>query len=233
MSTPYPNWQKRIHVPDACYFVTCNTRDFHHFFREPILCDVFAETLRQCKENRKFELYGWSLGYDHFHSSIRPMGNDDISKIMHGLKRNASRNINFVMGSNAYDEPSMENADNHPHLRQGDWDAAYPISERADENPHLAHAPERADENPHFPNANNFIYIKWILKFRFKIKYLNRIPFQKFEWKKSFIDHYCRDERDFRTHLKYIAYNPTKHHLPKDWPYVFTNPKYESWISEW
>lgn len=216
MRPVYPHWQKRIRVQDACYFMTCNTRDFQPIFRESIFCGMFVETLRHCKQNRKFELYGWSLAYDHFHASIRPMGNDDISKIMHGLKRNSTRNINFVMGFNTYDEPSMGNADFHPHLRRGDGGIISPISERADENPH-----------------SHFIFKKWILKFRFKIKYLNRIPFKKFEWKKSFIDHYCRDERDFRTHLEYIAFNPTKHDLPKDWPYVFTNPKYESMVSEW
>jgi REP element-mobilizing transposase RayT len=132
----YPNWQKRIRIPDACYFATCTTRNFHLFFREPILCEIFTETLRQCKQNRNFELYGWSLGYDHFHSSIRPMGNDEISKIMHGLKRNASRNINFVMGFNVYDESLIENVDRHPHLRRGDGNDTPPISERADDNPH-------------------------------------------------------------------------------------------------
>ena len=44
-----------------------------------------------------------------------------------------------------------------------------------------------------------------------------------FRWQKSFRDHYCRSETDFNNHLEYIAYNPTKHGLPKDWPYVFTS----------
>ena len=61
---------------------------------------------------------------------------------------------------------------------------------------------------------------------RFILKYGKRNPFPKFQWQKSFFDHYCRGESDLRNHLEYILRNPTKHGLPTDWPYVFSNPKY-------
>jgi hypothetical protein len=37
---------------------------------------------------------------------------------------------------------------------------------------------------------------------------------------------------DFNGKMEYIAYNPTKHNLPIDWQYVYTNPKYENLIDE-
>ncbi len=65
-----------------------------------------------------------------------------------------------------------------------------------------------------------------LLKFRFKIKYLNHNRYPRFQWKESFHDHYIRNESDFDHHMEYIAYNPVKHNLPFGWPYVFTNPEY-------
>jgi putative transposase len=49
---------------------------------------------------------------------------------------------------------------------------------------------------------------------------------------KSYHDHYIRDDRDFKHHYNYISYNPQKHGLPHDWPYVFTNPEYADLIDD-
>jgi putative transposase len=93
--------------------------------------------------------------------------------------------------------------------------------------------------NPPFPNegAQTFARLRGVdvighqtnvERFRdmFTKKYADGKPFPKFQWQKSFHDHYCRGESDLRNHLEYIAYNPTKHGLLSNWPYVFTNPKY-------
>jgi hypothetical protein len=66
-----------------------------------------------------------------------------------------------------------------------------------------------------------------ILTIRFKLKYGNQNPFPKFKWQDSYYDHYIRNDNEFDNFLDYIDYNPTKHGLPNDWPYVFTNPKYD------
>ena len=71
-----------------------------------------------------------------------------------------------------------------------------------------------------------------ILKNRFRFKYPNGHPFLKFQWQDSFHDHYIRNDLDFNDKLDYIAYNPDKHGLPHDWPYVFTNLKYENLCDE-
>ena len=53
------------------------------------------------------------------------------------------------------------------------------------------------------------------------------LPAGRFQWQKSFHDHYIRNENDFDYHMEYITYNPIKHGLPVNWPYVYTNPEYE------
>jgi len=197
MKLKHRNSQRRIYFEDAEYFVTCKTENNYPFFKEKIFCDLFLENLRVCKKLKQFVLYGWVLNYDHFHLLIRPEGKCNVSEIMHFLKRNVSRNINFIIGDNKNDEPS-EGADDHPRLR---WNA-----------------------------LNKFISKKFILKFRFKIKYPNRNPFPKFQWQKSYHDHFIRNENDWQHHMNYILYNPMKHGLPDDYPYVFTNEKYDDLI---
>jgi len=56
----------------------------------------------------------------------------------------------------------------------------------------------------------------------------NQNPFPKFHWQKSYHDHIIRNDDDFEYHFEYIKFNPEKHHLPKKWPYIFTNPEYEN-----
>ena len=98
--------------------------------------------------------------------------------------------------------------------------------------------------NPPFPNegAQTFARLRGVDvighqmevgRFRglFTQKYGDTKPFPKFQWQKSFFDHYCRGETDLKNHLEYILRNPTKHGLPKDWPYVFTNPRYADLVN--
>jgi REP element-mobilizing transposase RayT len=188
--------QHRIRIPDAAYFITVKIQGNHPFFREPIFCELFVENLRLCKRLKGFELYGWFLGYDHFHLLMRLGEKFDLSNIMHFLKRNISRNTNYLMGYHPNDEhhPTTEGADDYPRLQMMEM--------------------------------IKFVVKKCVLAFRLKIKYFNNHPFPKFKWQKSFRDHDCRGEADFRFHLGYIIRNPAKHHLPDDWPYIYTNSKY-------
>jgi len=44
----------------------------------------------------------------------------------------------------------------------------------------------------------------------------------KFQWQKSFFDHYIRNDNDFNYHLEYIWWNPEKHSTInnfKNYPY--------------
>lgn len=185
------NSQRRIYFDDAIYFVTSTTYNRYPFFKERIFCDVFIENLRLCEKIKGFKLYGWFLGYDHFHLLIKPNDEFNYSKVMQFLKRNFSRNINFIMGDNKNDELKYEGANDHSHLRD--------------------------------IIINKFVIKKFILKFRFKIKYLNKNPFPIFRWQKSYHDHVIRDESDFDNHIQYIQHNPIKHGLPDDWKYIYTD----------
>jgi len=200
------NSQKRIYFKDACYFVTSKTFDNYPYFREPIFCDLFVENLRLCKLVKGFLLFGWVVIYDHIHLLIQPSDKFDISKVMQFLKRNFSRDINCIMGFNKYDRHS-EGGNHDSRLRGGAYDNLQPIIDEHDKKLKL-------------------------LKFRFKIKYLNFNPYPKFQWQESFHDHFIRNDWDFDDKMGYIAYNPDKHNLPSDWSYVYTNPKYDDLLDE-
>jgi putative transposase len=57
--------------------------------------------------------------------------------------------------------------------------------------------------------------------------------FPKFQWQKSFYDHYLRNSQDFKNHLEYIWHNPQKHHLInnfENYPHSSYNDKYNDLI---
>lgn len=99
------NSQKRFIELGYVYFVTGKT--FHNFpyFEEDIFCELWIEELKLCKELKKFKLYGFCLLYDHFHMVVKPGNEFDISKIVHCLKRNFSRDTNKIILSNEGEVP--------------------------------------------------------------------------------------------------------------------------------
>ena len=226
------NSQKRIYFEDAIYFIATTTYNRFPYFKERIFCDLFLaigsevklifstlecnydylnaqarrENLKLCKRIKGFQLYAWVIIYDHVHLLIQPNDEFNISKVMQFLKRNVSRNINYITGYNECDEF---------YKPEGDIDLT----------------PE-GDIDQCRLQVKRFIIKKCILKFRFKIKYLNQNPFPKFQWQKSFHDHYIRNENDFMNCMGYIEYNPVKHGLSDKWPYVYTNSKYDDLIDE-
>ena len=107
------NSQKRIEVDEGVFAVTTVTKDRYPYFREKIFCEVFVEQLRLSKQIRGFRLYGFCLMPDHLHIVFQPKEGDTISKVMHFLKRNTSRNINRIIGY----QPFTEGEDDHPRLR--------------------------------------------------------------------------------------------------------------------
>lgn len=183
--------QKRIYFKDACYFITCKTHNNFPFFQERIFCGLFLENLRLCKQLKGFLLYGWFLGYDHFHLIIQPEDRWDISKIMKSLKENSSYMINEIM------------------------------------------KPEGATLTSRLQKINNNHFDFTNFQSQFHQKYPINHPFPEFRWQKSFHDHYMRNEKDFNYHMKYIEYNPVKHRLPTNWPYISFNPKYEDLVDEY
>jgi putative transposase len=130
---------------------------------------------------KQFKLYGWFLGYDHFHALIQPGDEYSISEVMRSLKTNASRSINRLIRSS-------EGEVAPPRLRESD-DMASPR--------------------------------------------LRRMERFSFGWLGSFHDHIIRDDSDFENHFGYIQFNPEKHDLPTDWPFVSENPKFIDLIDDY
>jgi len=198
------NSQKRIIFKDAVYFVTSKTHNNYPYFRERIFCDLFIENLRLCKQLKGFLLFGWVLNYDHFHSQIQPNDKWNISNVMYSIKKQFAHDVNRVIGFN---KP-------YPHMEA---DKRLPASGG---NIYLLSDDIRKMINKHQNYVNQ-------LSREFKQKCPTRHPYPKFRWQSSFFDEYIRNDKSFDNHLDYIIYNLDKHNLPSDWPYVYTNPKYD------
>ncbi len=94
------NSQKRKYFEDTTYFITTVTKDRYPYFENEILCELFIEELRLCKEVKKFELYAFCIMPDHVHLLVKPGYEFNISKIIQFIKCHFSRNANILMGFN-------------------------------------------------------------------------------------------------------------------------------------
>jgi len=219
------NSQKRIVFEDACYFATPKTYYNYPYFREWIFCDLFVENLKLWKELKGFLLFGWVVIYDpparsrsfatakagHIHLLFQPSDEFDISDVMFSIKKQFAHNVNRILG---YNKTNI-----YPEGTEGAQALA-----------RLQCLQKKSDID---------VFVR-ILTIRFRFKRPNGHSFPKpacrqagrFKWQKSFHDHYMRNDWDFNDKLEYIAWNPDKHGLPADWPYVYTHSKYENLFDE-
>ena len=94
----HKNSQKRIYQEGYVYFITSSTYNRYPYFEEKLLCELFIDNLRICKELKGFELFGFVILPDHFHMMLRPSNDYNYSQIIKSLKENFSRNVNIMMG---------------------------------------------------------------------------------------------------------------------------------------
>jgi len=227
----YRDWQKRIIFEDAIYFITCKTNSNYSYFKEQIFCDLFIENLKLCKQIKGFLLFGWVLNYDHFHLLFQPNDKWNISNLMQFLKRHIARNINITMGLDKITRYTIRNL-HHEGAIGINPEGINP--EGINPEGAIGINPEGAIGQSHLQRKclTNVVYkfdkFVWISKIRFHFKHGSRNPHPRYKWKKSFHDHYIRNNADFDYHMDYMACNPEKHHLPTDWPYVYTNQKFEN-----
>lgn len=75
------------------------TKTWHNFpyFKEPFFCQLLREELKICKQLKKFKLLAWSIIYDHVNLLIQPSDEFNISQIMHLVKKEVSRDINYIL----------------------------------------------------------------------------------------------------------------------------------------
>jgi len=189
--------QKRIIIDDCVFFVTTKTYNNHPFFKEPLFGDLFIENLTLCKQLKKFDLYAWFLGYDHFHLLLKPGEEFGLSDVMFSIKKQFSHDINRVVGFNEL----------YPHQSKADKRLS-------------AFGKHRELFLQHHKNIEN-------LKTQFLQKYETHQNIPIFQWQLSFHDHYIRSKQDFNNHWGYIKQNPTRHNLTHNWKYHFLNPNYE------
>ncbi|MFA5188727.1 MAG: hypothetical protein WC460_05185 [Patescibacteria group bacterium] len=189
--------------------------------------------LKLCKIMKKFKLYAFVILLHHFHLLFLPENPKDLSKIMQFLKRNISRDINFVISH------APEVAIHESLLREGEemfsqlrgrllLGKTSIIKNRREFNKNLKQKYKKYEKllEDHY----RFLLE---LKKQFILKYgENQNVFPKFHWEKSFHDHYIRNSKDFDEHVKYIYNNPVKHKIPdpENYKYVFT--KYPELVDE-
>ena len=85
--------------------------------------------------------------------------------------------------------------------------------------------------------ANIYSRLHWSSKLidcqnQFHKNHPTKNPHPRFQWQKSYHDHYIRNDSDFDYHWEYIEWNPEKHNMPNNWKYVFINDEYEDLIDE-
>ena len=222
--------QKRIYFEGATYFTTFNTKNWIKYFDEPIFCEIFIALLRLSRVFYKYNLFSFVVLINHVHLLFFPYEARDMSKIMQFLKRNCSRNINFILGL------ETEEAIYKSLLRlSGGYNPWKNLLHK------ILHSPKLNEKFHNPPNKyaqykelieEHYNFLKQ-LRQQFIDKYGNDSNiFPKFHWQKSFHDHYIRNHIDFEAHLKYIADNPFKHQIPnaENYKYIFTN--YPEVISE-
>ncbi len=102
------NSQKRIIAPSLIYFVTTNTRNREPYFENELLCELFIEELRLCKQIKGFKLYAFCILKDHIHLLLEPSDRYNISKVMFSIKKQFSHDANRMLGLNQRYNPKPE-----------------------------------------------------------------------------------------------------------------------------
>ena len=97
------NSQKRYYDDNYIYFIVTKAWQNYPYFAEEMFGEILIEELRICKKLKQFKLYAFCLIYDHLHLLIQPGKKFNVSKIIHFIKKNASNNINKIMGFNEFE----------------------------------------------------------------------------------------------------------------------------------
>ncbi|MBN1139453.1 MAG: transposase [Anaerolineae bacterium] len=83
---------RRLYVPNAYYFITCVTRERRPLFADETNTNLLRATLHRVQEYHPFTMHAFSFMPDHFHLLIFVPETTNISKLMHSVQRNFTRN---------------------------------------------------------------------------------------------------------------------------------------------
>ena len=195
------NSQKRYYINNAVYFITTTTYDRYPYFEINELCELFIHDLSICQKLKRFEILGYKINPEHIHLLIQPCKQFNYSDIMNSIKKNVTRDINYVL----------------------DFENDYSLKARF-ANLAFGNGNEIGYENKNVHDNINFanhIRIIETLKSKFIHKYNKNHNIPKFQWQSSFYDHIIRNEFDYHNHLQYIENQWIKHDLKENkWCYI-------------
>jgi putative transposase len=84
----------RFHIPEAIYFVTSKTHLNRKLFKDEKNAQILLNCIDNLRKEGRYLLLAFVIMPDHLHILLRPDGEQEISKIMHSIKRGSSRLIN-------------------------------------------------------------------------------------------------------------------------------------------
>ncbi|MCA9386548.1 transposase [Candidatus Dojkabacteria bacterium] len=110
------NSQKRIYSMSATYFITFCTKDRFPFFspeekHHKTFCELFINELILAKTLKKFDLFAFTIMYDHVHLLIKPGDQFNISECVHVIKRHFARDVNILLKNKEINLPEGEDRD--------------------------------------------------------------------------------------------------------------------------
>ena len=91
---------RRYFAPGQLQFITSSVYRRRKLFDSSRLRGVFAEVLRQLREETGFLLIGWVLMPEHFHLLIKPEPAESTSALLQELKKRSAQQIISILSEN-------------------------------------------------------------------------------------------------------------------------------------
>ena len=85
---------KRFYVENYPYFITTTTYKKKPIFANKKKADMLRDIIYNFRNQNRYLLLSFVVMPDHLHLLLVPNQNNDISRIMHGIKRGSARLIN-------------------------------------------------------------------------------------------------------------------------------------------
>lgn len=84
--------------PGASYHVFSRAVRGEKIFDLPGVREMFMDVIRRAKKKYKFEMYNFCIMGSHYHIIMKPLGNEDISKIQQWIKSVFAQKFNKTFG---------------------------------------------------------------------------------------------------------------------------------------
>ena len=88
----------RIKKYGASYHVFSRAVRGERIFDLPGAKEMFMEVIRRARKKYKFEIYNFCIMGSHYHFIMKPLGNEDISKIKQWIKSVFAKKFNLTYG---------------------------------------------------------------------------------------------------------------------------------------